>query len=90
MIAGHHHLRLRKGIEERLRLPELIRSCALREVAGHHDHVGFERAHAIGERLEELAIHAAEVQVRKMDDGPHDAGSSLRGTTTSRAAGRLS
>lgn len=91
MVARHHQLRVRQGVQELTRLLELGAACALGEVARDHDQVGFQLMHLGDQRRDDLRIGAAEVQVGEMDDGAHQSSphslASMPGCCSGGAAG---
>src|SRR6185503_13794099 len=71
VIAGHDYPRLWQRIEERTRLLELIRTCALCKVARDRDEIRLNFSDDSYQRIEQQRIHAPEMQVRKMNYGSH-------------------
>ena len=69
VVAGDDHLRPGQRVEVGTRLAELTRAGALREVAGHHQHVGRHRHERTAQRLEEGGVDTPEVEVRDVGDG---------------------
>src|SRR6185503_4889380 len=71
MIAGHDDLWFRQLIEERSRLLELVRTCALCEIARHCNEIRFDVSDDFFQRIKQQRVYAPEVQVRQMNYGPH-------------------
>ena len=89
VIAGDDDLRLRQRREEVARFPELSAPRPLGEVPRDEDDIGPDLFRRRQERRERGRIGPAEVQVREVEERPHDAfrPSVSRGTTTRSAPG---
>ena len=71
MISRHDYLWFRQSIEERARLLELVRTCALCEVAGDCDEIRFDFSDDFIKGSISDGIYAPKVQVRQMNYRSH-------------------
>lgn len=71
MVARNHKARARKGVEERSRLQEFMFAGALRQIPGNDQQIWSDCAHLRSDGLHKLAVCFSEMQIRKMDECPH-------------------
>src|SRR4029453_16908597 len=71
MVSRHDDLWFRQIVEERARLLELVRTCALCEIAGACDEIRVDFSDDFFQRVDQQRVYAPEVQVRQMNYGSH-------------------
>jgi hypothetical protein len=65
--------RVAQPLEEPACLLELLGARSLGEIAADDDEVGFLLVHALGDRIHEVRLVRAEMEVGQMDQASHDA-----------------